>query len=142
MKSTDNKPNHSSSPSTMRSVLSRIPIHPPAAIPLDPPAVNSQMVKQPWFVRSSETIQYTVRRLEYALSPSGRLRQWLKLNLLIAVVLAVPLLLFLPLLAFAFGQISDISLSIQQCIARLQQALVPALILLGVLSLIVARFRK
>lgn len=45
-----------------------------------------------------------ISRLEYALSPSGGLRQFLKLNLRLCIAIAIPVMMVAPLVTMAITQ--------------------------------------
>jgi len=114
----------------------------PPVYPLAEPIVDRLISKRHWLERSTEVFAYSIKSLEYALSPSGRLRQFFKLNLLLLCIIGAPLLIFLPLFTFASNQLVDITYNLQLCITHLLQAAVPVMILVFVLSLIVMMVKK
>ncbi len=114
----------------------------PPVYPLTEPIVDRLISRRHWLERSTEVFAYSFKSLEYALSPSGRLRQFLKLNLLLLCIIGIPLLIFLPLIAFAFNQFVDITYNLQLCVTHLLQAAVPVMILVFVLSLIVMMVKR
>lgn len=73
---------------------------------LEPPAIDPELVHLTPIERSSEVIRHALLSLEYWLSPSGALREWMRFNLRIGVILAVPALLVVPLITFALRQIN------------------------------------
>ena len=46
--------------------------------------------------RSAEVFRYSVLRTEYWLSPSGTLREWIRLNLMVALIIGTPALVVVP----------------------------------------------
>ena len=114
----------------------------PPVYPLTEPIVDRRISRRHWLERSTEVFAYSIKSLEYALSPSGRLRQFIKLNLLLLCIIGIPLLIFLPLTAFAFNQLTDITYNLQLCMNHLLQAAVPVMILVFVLSLIVMMVKR
>ena len=60
------------------------------------PAVDSRLRQMHPLARAGEVIRYTVLRTEYWLSPRGMLREWLRFNLKIALLLGLPALLLTP----------------------------------------------
>lgn len=65
---------------------------------LEPPAVDKDLPNLSFLERSAEVLRYNLLQLEYALSAGGGLRAWLKLNLLITLVLAIPTVLIMPVI--------------------------------------------
>ena len=65
-------------------------------IPVPVPAVDPDLPRMGFLPRSAEVIRYQVLRVEHALSPGGGLRCWLKLNVLLALGLAIPAVLLVP----------------------------------------------
>jgi hypothetical protein len=77
--------------------------------------------------RSAEVIRYAVFTTEYWVSPRGGLREWLRLNLWFALVLAVPALLITPIasymlaeLAAGSGQLANIAKNLSQIPAAIR----------------------
>ncbi len=56
--------------------------------------------------RSAEVFRYNFNRAEYWLSPGGWLREWIRLNFRIAILMAIPALLVGPLITRALTQLS------------------------------------
>ncbi len=50
--------------------------------------------------RSAEVIRYSILSVEYWLSPLGRLREWVRLNSKLSMVLLIPGILVLPLVSW------------------------------------------
>ena len=65
--------------------------------PLEMPKVHPELLKMDSVTRSAEMIRYSARAAEYWLSPDGRLREWFRLCLFIAMVLGIPALLLFPI---------------------------------------------
>ncbi len=106
------------------------------------PIVDRRISRRHWLERSTQVLTYSIKLLEYALSPSGRLRQFIKVNLLLLCFIGAPLLIFLPLFTFTFNQLADITYNLQLCITHLMQVAVPVMILVFVLSLIVMMVKR
>lgn len=95
-----------SSPPTTRSIISSIGETIRASYdprPLAKPTVDPHLATLPAIERVAEVCRYTLAKLEYSLSAGGGLRAWFKLNLLIAVLLAIPALLVLPVITLVLG---------------------------------------
>ena len=64
--------------------------------PLPVPKVDPRLPHLPALQRITEASQYTILKLGYSLSAGGSVRAWLKLNVLLAIVLAIPAVIVLP----------------------------------------------
>jgi hypothetical protein len=73
--------------------------------PVTPPAVDPQLQQLLPLTRSAESIVYTVLSFEFWISPNGQVREWLRHNARLAVILATPVFLVLPIITFALWQI-------------------------------------
>lgn len=68
------------------------------------PAVDPELHTLTDVQRSAEVFRYSVLTTEYWLSPKGKLREWLRLNLLVSVVVGIPGLLIVPIITYLLGQ--------------------------------------
>jgi hypothetical protein len=78
----------------------RASYHPRA---LSPPEIDPELAHLSAIPRIAEVCRYSIAKLEYSLSSQGRLRAWLKLNLLIALLIAAPAVLVLPFITLVLG---------------------------------------
>ena len=115
-------------------------------MPVPVPKVDPELDCLGFVPRSAEVIRYQVLRVEHALSPGGGLRCWLKLNVLLALGLAIPAILLVPpvtavLVAFSTwaGYLAAATLSL--LLALVYMILIGA-ILSTVVSTIGARRRR
>lgn len=69
-----------------------------------PPVVDPQIEKLSPLQRSAEVVRYSVLSIEFWISPNGQVREWLRNNLLLAVILAIPAFFVLPTITFALWQ--------------------------------------
>ncbi len=83
------------------------------------PIVDRRISRRHWLERLTEVFTYSIKSIEYALSSSGRLRQFFKLNLLLLCFIGAPLLIFLPLFTFASNRLADITYNLHLCITHL-----------------------
>jgi hypothetical protein len=113
-----------------------IPTIPPI-YPLNPPTVEPTLEHLSFLERSTEVLRYTLLSLEYSLSPKGRLRQWIKLNILLFLWLGIPLLLFTPLVTYFLGQFVTMTGYINESILNLLNSILPTFILVTILSVII-----
>ncbi len=74
--------------------------------PLLPPTIDEELESLSPIERSAEVLRFQLLRLEYQLSSRGRLREYLKLNLCIAVVFAAPAFLIAPIITFFLGEVA------------------------------------
>jgi hypothetical protein len=72
--------------------------------PIPPPFVDPDLEKLSGVERSAEVVRYSILSLEFWLSPKGWLREWLRLNWKLGLVLLIPVLLVVPIITFALGQ--------------------------------------
>ncbi len=79
-------------------------IEPIPALKIDP-----EFQHLPWYEQVTETIRYSIRKLEFGLSPRGHLRWWTKLNFLLFLFIAIPVLLFMPVILYVVGAVTSIS---------------------------------
>ena len=76
--------------------------------------------------RSAEVIRYSLCRAEYWISPNGWLREWFRINLWFAVVLAIPALLVAPVGSYLLERMaagSGLMAEVAQHLAQLPEAL-------------------
>jgi len=66
--------------------------------------VDHELPKLTAIERAAEVMRFTFSRLEYALSPLGHLREFVKLNFRLALAIAIPDLLVAPLVTLAIRQ--------------------------------------
>jgi hypothetical protein len=71
---------------------------------LSSPKVDRDLPKLTAIERAAEVMRFTLSRLEYALSPLGHLREFVKLNFRLAFAIAIPALLVAPLVTLALNQ--------------------------------------
>src|SRR5690242_13267526 len=64
--------------------------------PLEPPSVDPDLHKLSPIERSAEVIRYSIQSLEHWLASSGWLREWIRFNIRLAVLIGAPTLLVGP----------------------------------------------
>jgi hypothetical protein len=64
--------------------------------PLPPPSIDPEFRTMGWLERSAEVIRFSLLCLEYWVSGSGILREWLRLNLWVALFLFSAAILIIP----------------------------------------------
>lgn len=66
--------------------------------PIPRPVVDADLASLPFLIKSAEVLRYQIHKLEYSISSGGGLRAWFKLNLLVALLLAIPAFLLFPVI--------------------------------------------
>ncbi len=84
--------------------------------PISPPAVRKEDLDADPVTRCAEVFRYHALRLEYALSPGGHLRAWVKTCLAIGLLILVPTALILPPLNSAAAQAAAFARSLQETV--------------------------
>ena len=72
--------------------------------PITKPSVNRSFLKMGPLERAAEVLRYSALKTEHWLSPNGRLREWMRLNILVAFFIGIPALIIVPILTFLLGQ--------------------------------------
>jgi hypothetical protein len=86
--------------------------------------------------RVTEALRYSILDLERAISPNGGLRAWAQLNVLVALVLAIPAFLVVPVVTLLLSGFATWSEFLKQIFVNLLVAAVA--IFLAVLVLVLA----
>lgn len=73
--------------------------------PLPEPVVDNDLPHLNGIERAAEVIRFILTTLEHWLSPSGRLREFIKMNARLAVAIAVPVVIVAPLVTLALEQL-------------------------------------
>src|SRR5687767_2020170 len=72
--------------------------------PVAEPKIDPQLDQLDHLQRTAEVLHYSMRRLEFWLSPGGTLREWLRFNVVVTAVLGIPALLIVPLITYLLEQ--------------------------------------
>jgi hypothetical protein len=73
--------------------------------PVNPPEVDPEIEDRDPLTRSAESIRYSILSIEFWISPKGQVREWLRNNTRLAVLLAIPVFLVLPIITFGLWQL-------------------------------------
>jgi hypothetical protein len=84
--------------------------------PICKPLVNKNLFKLDALSRSAECFHYFLLSLEFWISPEGRVREWFKNNVLLAVLLVIPAIFVMPVVGLILWQLTG-WLSMLQTIA-------------------------
>ena len=107
-------------------------------MPVSAPMVDPDLSRMGFVPRSAEVMRFQVLRLEHALSPGGGLRCWMKLNVLLALGLAIPALLLVPPITWILAGMATWSAYLAAVVLNLLLALVYAILIAAILSTVVS----
>ena len=104
--------------------------------PLAAPQVDPGLPRLHPLQRSAEVLRYTAQRTERWLSPKGLLREWLRRNTRLALVVAIPLIVLAPVITLLLDKLQGWSASALQIASNLaQMPVLTAALLLSALVL-------
>lgn len=104
--------------------------------PPHPPRIDPDLASLPALSRVTEALRYSILDFERAISPNGGLRAWAQLNLLAALVLAIPTLLVVPVITLLLSGFATWSEFLKLIFVNLLLTAVALFLLLLVLVLI------
>jgi hypothetical protein len=104
--------------------------------PPNPPRIDPDLTSLSALPRVTEALRYSILDLERAISPNGGLRAWAQLNVLVALVLAIPAFLVVPVVTLLLSGFATWSEFLKQIFVNLLVAAVA--IFLAVLVLVLA----
>jgi hypothetical protein len=104
--------------------------------PMKPPVVDPQMPQLHPLSRSAESILFSLLSFEFWISPNGQVREWLRHNSRLAVVLAIPVFLVMPIVTCALWQLVSWLTAITSIAGKL--IIIPILIVLAAVVISVA----
>ena len=101
---------------------------------LERPTASSELLECGPIERGAEVARYWLFRLEWWLDARGRLRQWLRFNLRLAIAAAIPAFLLVPLVNHVLGQLAAGTGKVAEIARNLSE--VPAGIRTGLLAVL------
>ncbi len=111
-------------------------------VPVPAPTVDPGLARLGFAPRSAEVVKYQMLRLEHAISPSGAIRCWLKLNLLLGLGLAIPAVLLVPPMTAILAAFASWSAYLAAVALNLLLALVYAILIAAILSALLGMARS
>lgn len=108
----------------------------PSIHPVNSPTIHSDALREPFLIKTTFSLMYFILLVEHKLSPSGRLRAWFKLNLLLMLWISIPTLMILPFLTTCLMVLGDMSESFELISFNVLSACLPILLIAGVFALI------
>lgn len=103
--------------------------------PIDKPAVHRSLPHLPWPQRVGGVLTYSMARMEYWISPSGILREWLRLVVKISLYLAIPAFLLVPIITLLLMEAVSFTEAISQIAVNVLRTLA-AIFVAGVICFI------
>jgi hypothetical protein len=113
--------------------------------PVDPAKIDPDLQHMDGLTRSAESLRYSILSIEWWVSPTGRLREWLRHNTRLAAWLVIPAVLVVPVITLLFWQIAKWVVMLTSIAGHLivlpVLTLVAALVVLVVINIAKAIFR-
>lgn len=111
--------------------------------PLPVPQLATDIKSMAALERVAEILRYRLLRAEYALSPNGALRAWLKLCLKIALIVGTPALILGPILMLILSGIAAMAEALVRiCVSILKAVVTVIAIVLMIVAFAASRRRQ
>ena len=104
--------------------------------PLDMPVVDPEFPELSDLQRAGESFRYSVLSLEFWLTPHGGIREWIRHNTILAVVLAPVVLVLIPLIGCGLAGIAAWCVALTAIAAH--AVIIPLLVVGAVLAILFA----
>lgn len=104
---------------------------------IKPPTVDPDLPYQTGVERSAEVLRYSVLATEHWLSPAGCMREWLRFNTRVAIILAIPSVMIVPMITYALTQFTTWTTLLVQTTSNLILFPLSALLMVGLVSAVV-----
>ena len=113
---------------------------------IERPRIHRAFLTLPAIERSAAVLMHSLLKAEHWLSPNGRLRQWVRLNILAALFIGVPALIVVPIVTYLLGQFATWTLCLAQAAKNLvlfiAYALASVAMISGAVMFVRSRMRK
>ena len=109
--------------------------------PVDKPVVDLMFKQMDAIQRSAESFRYSILSWEFWASPNGQVREWMRHNTRLVVLLFIPALIILPIIGFALAQVAAFTVALTVIGAHLIVIPVLFLLLVGIIKFIISIFR-
>lgn len=110
-----------------------LPYFPSDPFPLEKPSLDEDFRNFSHVERVAESIRYNILCLEFSISPKGGLRQWIKVNIALSLLIGIPVLVFMPIITYLIGGVAEISELLADASQYLLQGALNILKLVGVI---------
>lgn len=105
-------------------------------VPLTKPEVDPQLPSLSALQRSAEVLRYKILQLEYAISPEGGLRGWLRLNFLLSMLIGIPAILIIPIITYLVSSFATWTGFLLQAVMNILFALVGLIAIAAIILLV------
>lgn len=102
--------------------------------------MDADLVSLPFLQKSAEVLRFQIHKLEYAISSGGRLRAWFKLNLLVALLLAIPAFLLFPVVTAVLVAFAEWSICLMFIVRSLLMTLLYVLAIAAIMTTVIYIF--
>jgi hypothetical protein len=92
--------------------------------------------------RTAVILHYRVAALEYALSPNGSLRAFIRLCVMLGLLIGIPVLLILPPLVLLFFGLVDVAAAIAEACLSILKALLAVIGIIAIGALLKAMSKR
>jgi len=103
---------------------------------LQKPAVDPMFPNMDAIQRSAESIRYSVLSWEFWVSPNGQVREWVRHNTCLVIILSIPALLIIPMIGFALSQIARWTVALATIAGHM--IIIPVLLLVALVVITIA----
>jgi hypothetical protein len=104
--------------------------------PLEKPVVDPLFPQMDALERSAESIRYSILSWEFWASPKGQVREWMRHNTRLVVLLFIPALIIIPIIGFALAQIAAWTIALAIIAAHLIIFTILAVVVLLIINTI------
>ena len=89
--------------------LQRIAARALQPVPVEQPKIDPQLTKLGSIERAGEVLRFSMRQFEYWLSPRGTLREWVRLNLKLALFVGIATAVLTPVVRMLLNSVVSLS---------------------------------
>ena len=106
------------------------------------PTVSNKFDQMNGLQRAAESFRHVALSLEFWISPGGQVREWMKTNLKLAVLIAVPTFMVFPVVITALWELSACINALTALVSKLVALPVLALLSISIFFRILGVFRR
>jgi hypothetical protein len=106
------------------------------------PILDPDLERMPVLRRTAVILHYRLAALEYALSPNGTLRAFIRLCTMLGLMLSVSALLILPPLVLLFYGLADVAAAIAEACISILKAMLAIIGIVAIGMLLMAVFNR
>jgi hypothetical protein len=106
------------------------------------PILDPDLERMPVLRRTAVILHYRLAALEYALSPNGTLRAFVRLCTMLGLMLSISALLILPPLVLLFYGLADVAAAIAQACLSILKAMLYVIGIVAIGMLLMAVFNR